>query len=78
VFLFSSFVSISLESKTTNLLSSPPKYKNQQLEQEIKENENESVLDLRELDLTDDDMEIVDYYLLRNNKVSDVLLIYSY
>jgi hypothetical protein len=70
-------MSISLESKTTSLSSSPPKYKNQKLEQKIKENENKSVLDLKKLDLTDNDMEIVGYYILRNNKVSDVLLIFS-
>jgi hypothetical protein len=70
-------VSIFLESKTTSLLSSPPKYKNQQLEQKIKENENKSVLDLSKLDLTTDDMQIVGYYALRNNKVSDVLFVFS-
>jgi hypothetical protein len=70
-------VSIFLESKTTSLLSSPPKYKNQQLEQMIKENENKSKLDLEKRNLTDDDMEIVGYYVLRNNKVSDVLFVFS-
>jgi hypothetical protein len=55
------------------LLSSPPKYKNPKLEQEIKENEEQSNVYLGNDDLTDADMEIVGYYLLRNNKVSDVI-----
>jgi hypothetical protein len=69
---------ISLESKTTDLLSSPPIYKNEKLEQMIKENENKSELSLEDRNLTDDDMEIVGYYALRNNKVSEVLFVFSY
>lgn len=66
---------IILESKAleTSLLSSPPKYNNQQLEQIIDRNRNESFISLCEKQLTDDDMEIVAYYLLLNNKVSDIL-----
>jgi hypothetical protein len=78
VFLFSIFLLISLESKTTDLLLSPPIYKNQKLEQWIKLNGNNLELDLGCLDLTDDDMKIVGYYLLRNNKVCEVLFVFSY
>jgi hypothetical protein len=65
---------ISLESKTTSQLSSSPKYKNPKLEQTIKKNIEESVLSLNDEGLTDDDMEIVAYYLLQNNQVNHLLL----
>ncbi|CAF4839605.1 unnamed protein product, partial [Rotaria sp. Silwood1] len=57
----------SYESKTTTLLSSPPTYKNQKLRQMIHENNDNSVLYLSNEQLTDNDMEIISYYLLRNN-----------
>jgi len=71
---------IILESKTseTSLLSSPPKYENRELQQIIDNKKNESRLSLSYKGLTDDDMEIVGYYLLENNKVSDVVLICDY
>ncbi len=72
MFLLFTFLSISLEPKITNLLSSPPTYKNQKLEQKINENKNESSLRLDCSKLIDDDMEIVGYYALRNNKVNNV------
>jgi hypothetical protein len=50
---------------------SPPKYKNAKLEQKINENKNASELDLSESEITDEDMEIVGYYALQNNKVSN-------
>ena len=65
------FVSISLESKPATLLSSPPKYKNQKLEQWINANKNEVEIYLGELSLSDEDMEIVGYYVLANNKVNN-------
>ncbi|CAF3675920.1 unnamed protein product [Rotaria sordida] len=57
------------KSKTTTLLPSPPAYKNRALQQMIDENNNNSVLYLSNEQLIDDDMEIVSYYLLRNNRV---------
>jgi hypothetical protein len=65
-----------LESKTiTSLLSSPPEYKNPQLEEKLRENEDEddTRLWLDGLHLTNDDMKIVAYYVLHNNKVSNVV-----
>jgi hypothetical protein len=64
----------SLESKPiTSLLSSPPIYKNPKLEQKINKHKDKSDLFFYGEKLTDADMEIVGYYLLRNNKVSDVI-----
>jgi hypothetical protein len=48
-------------------------YKNSKLEQTINDKKNESLVDLSGQNLTDNDMEIVGYYLLRNNNVSNVL-----
>jgi hypothetical protein len=67
-------MSISLESKTTNQLPSPPRHKNPKLEQTIKKNIEQSELSLNYESLTDDDMEIVAYYLLQNNQVNHLLL----
>jgi hypothetical protein len=68
------FFSTSLETKPTiNLLSSPPKHKNPELEQKINKNKDKSELNWCEEDLTDADMEIVGYYLLQNNQVSNVI-----
>jgi hypothetical protein len=69
-------MSICLESKTSTLLSSSPKYKNTKLEQKINENKDKSELWLNRLSLTDNDMEIVAYYLLQINKVSHVVFVF--
>jgi len=69
---------ICLESKpTATVLSKPPTYRNKRLEQMIDENKNESYVDFSDKDLTNDDMEIVAYYLLRNNTVSNVVFVCS-
>lgn len=52
-------------------VESPPKYRNTELEKRIAEKKDNSCLDLESLRLTDQDMEIVAYYALRSNKVSD-------
>lgn len=71
------FMRICLESKTPekSLLSSPHKYKNPELEQIINKNKNYSSLYLSAKGLIDDDMEIIAYYLLQNNHVSDVVFL---
>jgi hypothetical protein len=55
-----------------NLLSSPPEHKNPKLEEIIKKNQGQGKLDLSHNYLSNDDMEIVAYYLAQNDKVSDV------
>lgn len=55
---------------TVSFLSSPPKHNNPQLEKNINQNKNKSSLDLSSSKLVDEDMCIVGYYLLVNNKVS--------
>jgi hypothetical protein len=68
--------STSLEPKrSTSLVSSPSIYENTKLEQNINKNKNESCLDLSGKRLIDADMEIVGYCLLRNNQVSNVILL---
>ena len=64
-----------LGAKTASLLSKPPSYKNPPLQQIIDEGKTESCLDLSGKKLTDADMELVSYYLLQNNKVSDVAFV---
>jgi hypothetical protein len=54
-------------------LSSLPQYKNPGLEHKINENKDKLELYLSDQGLTDDDMEIVAYYVLKNNKVSNVV-----
>ncbi|CAF1206900.1 unnamed protein product [Rotaria sordida] len=49
--------------------SSPPQYHNHELERIIADNKDSSRLDLLSKELTDEDMEIVAYYALRNNQV---------
>jgi cytochrome c553 len=56
---------------TPSLLASPPKHTNAKLEEIINKNKNESKINLNSKQLTDDDMAIVAYYLLKNNKVSN-------
>ena len=67
--------SIYSESATT-LLSTPPTYKNRKLEQQINWEKDELVVWLDRLSLTDNDMEIVGYYLLQNNEVSNIVFIF--
>ncbi len=67
-----------LEPTATRLLLSPPEYKNPELEQKINENKNESSLYWGGEDLTDDDVAIIAYYLLQNNKVRNVLFGFSW
>ena len=64
--------------KTTTTLSSPPTYKNPELEQIINENKNEDSLGLGGKDLTGEDIEIVCYYLLRNNKVRNCVFVSTF
>jgi len=67
-----------LEPKTTaSLLSSPPKHKNPELQEKINEKKNKLYLRLARSNLTNEDMEIVAYYLLQNNKVSNVVFDFS-
>jgi len=68
-----------LESKTPTSLSSSSslKYENRELQQKINENKNESELNWGGENLTDDDMAIVAFYLLQNNKVSSVVFGFS-
>jgi len=66
-----------LESTTASLLSSPPKYKNPKLEQKINKKKNESRLNWRGENLTDDDMAIGAYYLLQNNNVSNFVFCFN-
>lgn len=70
---FSEFILIlfHLESTTASSSSSPPQHKNPELEQKINEEKTKSRVDLSKMTLTDSDMEIVVYYLLHNNKVSN-------
>ncbi len=56
-----------------SLLSSPPKHQNPELENIVKENQGKSKLYLTGKKLSDDDMEIVAYYLAQNHKVSNVV-----
>lgn len=48
---------------------SPPKYRNEELEKLINDKKNESRVWLELKQLTDQDMKIVAYYLLRKNTV---------
>jgi hypothetical protein len=55
----------------------PPKYRNPKLEKKIDENKHESSVDLSRASLTDDDIDLVAYYLLRNNKVNKCVYLFS-
>jgi hypothetical protein len=55
---------------------SPPKHRNKELQQIIKEKRNEKQINLIYKDLTCGDMEIVGYYLLRDNTVMNILFIF--
>ncbi len=64
------------KSKTTPpAKESPPKYQNVKLEKIITENKANSELYLCGKNLTDQDIEIVVYYALQNNKVSNTVSI---
>jgi len=58
------------------LESKPTIYRNPELERKINDNKNEPSFSLSWESLTDDDMEIVAYYLLRNNTVSKCLYLF--
>ncbi len=51
----------------------PPHYRNDELEKVIADHKDGMELNLRNRRLTHKDMEIVAYYVLRNNKVSQIL-----
>mgnify|MGYP000344943441 CR=1 FL=1 len=53
-------------------MPSPPKYRNQTLERQIADNKNQKELSLRNMTLSDQDMEIVAYYAIRQSKVIDL------
>ncbi|CAF1270042.1 unnamed protein product [Adineta steineri] len=63
------FESDTYRTKKTSLLSKPPTYKNPTLEQMISENQNTSSVSFDDMYLTDADIELVAYYLLRDNKI---------
>ncbi len=54
-----------------------PKYRNTTLEKLITENKDKAKLNLLNGDWTDEDMEIVAYYAIQDNKVSDFCLCLS-
>ncbi len=56
--------------------SSPPTYRNYDLERIIANNKESGVLDLYYKHLTDQDMQIVAYYVLRNTKVSQTTYVH--
>jgi hypothetical protein len=66
---------IVLESNETISFQSPPKYTNKKLQQKINEKKNDSQVWLSAMKLTCEDMEIVGYYLLKNNTVKIILFI---
>ena len=53
---------------------SPPTYTNPGLLQYIEENRNESMIDLSDRHLKNEDVEIIGYYLLQNNTVMTYLI----
>jgi hypothetical protein len=73
--IFSFLYFIILESNKTTLLSSPSTYTNKKLQQIIDENKSKSNVSLKG-NLTNEDMEIVANYLLRNNTVMNILFIF--
>ncbi|CAF4368415.1 unnamed protein product, partial [Adineta steineri] len=58
---------ICLESNETSLLSKPPVHRNLELERLIMRNQDEPSVLYNSMKLTDADMEIVAYYLLKDN-----------
>ncbi len=57
-------------SKSILSAPSPPQYRNAELEERINRNKTSSWLSLHCMELSNQDMEIVAYYALRNNSVS--------
>ncbi len=72
---FNIIIIILLETSLELLAPSPPHYRNYNLEQIITNHKDGVELDLCYKRLTDQDMEIVAYYLLRKKKVSQNSLI---
>ena len=69
---------ITLNLNTLNIfcfffLDPPPEHKNTSLEQKVNKCENKTHGSFSSLQLTDDDMSIIAYYLLRDNSVSSLL-----
>ncbi len=56
--------------------TSPPTYRNYDLERIITDNKESGVLDLHDKHLTVQDMQIVAYYVLRNTKVSQTTYVH--
>ncbi len=70
-----SYIWIFLGSNITTAPILPrPKYKNAKLEQKINENKDKTELWLHSLNLNDNDMELVAYYLFQTNVVSNFML----
>jgi hypothetical protein len=67
--LLSVFICLELE---------PLAYRNEKLEQWIDKYKNNSTVDLSRQSLTDNDMEIVVEYLLRNNTVSKMIYLFCF
>jgi hypothetical protein len=57
--------------KPATVPQSAPKYQNDKLRQIIVQQKGKSTLDLRRKNLTNQDMEIVAFYALQNNMVSN-------
>lgn len=66
------------EVKKTNLSLSPPTYTNARLQRIINEKKDDVHVDLSYKKLTNEDMEIVSYYLLRNNTVMNIFFIFIF
>jgi hypothetical protein len=66
-----------LASKPIAPVTPPPEYRNIELEEIIAENKGGSSLNLNRMRLSDQDMQIVAYYALRNNKVSVILIFFN-
>lgn len=67
--LYFSINYLELNATTPNVLAPPSKH-NSKLEEKINENRNKSALYWNDKSFTDDDVAMVAYYLLQNNKVS--------
>ncbi|CAF3840761.1 unnamed protein product [Rotaria sp. Silwood1] len=76
----------SVQPKPTEILPTPqpttvklsqPQYRNPDLEKKLADNKNVTMLNLKSMNLTDEDMEIVAYCALRTNTVNAIVLIFS-
>ncbi len=72
-YFYINYLELEPTTTTTSLLSSPPEYKNPDLEQKINQNKGEPTLELARESLTSQDMEVVAYYALQDNNVSNIL-----